>query len=94
MVRVAGLGYTPYLDTGEVPDSRRGDAELNDSQIFEPYLDEVNRHIATTASSNGIPYAEVHLDKGYIGPDGVHPTDEGYEVIAERLRELGYHPLR
>lgn len=94
MVRVAGLGYTPYLDTGEVPDSRRGYAELNDSQIFEPYLDEVNRHIATTASSNGIPYAEVHLDKGYIGPDGVHPTDEGYEVIAERLRELGYHPLR
>ncbi|MDQ3912549.1 MAG: SGNH/GDSL hydrolase family protein [Actinomycetota bacterium] len=93
VVRVAGLGYTPYLDTGEVPDSRRGDDELNDFQIFEPYLDEVNRHIATTASSNGIPYAEVHLDKGYIGPDGVHPTDEGYEVIAERLRELGYYPL-
>jgi lysophospholipase L1-like esterase len=36
----------------------------------------------------------VHLEKGYIGQDGVHPTDEGYEVIAERLRELGYSPFR
>jgi lysophospholipase L1-like esterase len=79
IVRVAGLGYTPYLET-EAP--------------FEPYLDEINRQIATTASNNGIPYAEVHLDRGYISQDGVHPNDEGYEVIAERLRELGYKPLK
>lgn len=79
IIRVAGLGYTPYLETEEA---------------FEPYLDEVNRQIATTASNNGIPYAEVHLDKGYISQDGVHPNDEGYEVIAERLRELGYRPLK
>jgi len=79
IIRVAGLGYTPYLETEEV---------------FLPYVDEVNRHIATTASKNGIPYAEVHLDQGYISQDGVHPNDEGYEVIAERLRELGYRPLK
>jgi lysophospholipase L1-like esterase len=23
----------------------------------------------------------------------VHPNDEGYRVIADRLRELGYKPL-
>jgi lysophospholipase L1-like esterase len=79
IIRAAGLGYTPHLYTEEV---------------FEPYLDEVNRHIATTAGDNDIPLAEVHLDKGYIGPDGVHPNDEGYEVIAGQLRGLGYSPLK
>jgi lysophospholipase L1-like esterase len=48
IIRVAGLGYTPYLDTEEAPDSRPGNGELNDFQIFEAYLDEVNRHIAIT----------------------------------------------
>lgn len=86
IIRAAGLGYTPY--------SRPSDGELEDLQVFKPYLDEVNRHIATTASDNGIPYVEVYLDQGYISPDGVHPNDEGYEVIAERLRELGYSPFR
>ena len=94
IIRAAGLGYTPYLDTEESPDSHPSEGELNDFQIFEPYLDEVNRHIAITASDNGIPYVEVHLDKEYISPDGVHPNDEGYEVIAKRLRELGYSPFR
>jgi lysophospholipase L1-like esterase len=89
IIRAAGLGYTPYLDSEEVPVG-----ELNDFPVFEPYLDEVNRHIATTASANGIPYVEVHLDKGYTSQDGVHPNDEGYEVIAGRLRELGYSPLK
>jgi lysophospholipase L1-like esterase len=60
---------------------------------FKPYLHEVNRHIATTAAENEIPYAQPYLDKGYINPDGVHPNDDGYEVIADRLRELGYSPL-
>jgi lysophospholipase L1-like esterase len=87
LIRTAGLGYTPY--------SRPSDGELDDFlQIFKPYLDEVNRHIAATASDNDIPYVEVHLDQGYISPDGVHPNDEGYEVIAEQLRELGYSPFK
>ena len=94
IIRAAGLGYTPYLDAEKALDSRASNGELNKVEIYEPYLDEVNRHIAILASNNGIPYAEVHLDKGYISPDGVHPNDEGYEVIAERLRELGYSPLR
>ena len=92
IIRAAGLGYTPYLDPEEAPDGGLS-GELNDFQVFKPYLDEVNRHIATTASDNGIPYAEVRLERGYFSQDGVHPNDEGYEAIAGRLRELGYSPL-
>jgi lysophospholipase L1-like esterase len=81
IIRTAGLGYVPDLAS-------------NDSQVFKPYLDEINGYIATVASNNDIPYAEVHLDQKYMSQDGVHPNDEGYEVIAERLRELEYSPLR
>jgi lysophospholipase L1-like esterase len=61
--------------------------------VFKPYLEEVNRHIVTAAAKNGIPHAQPYLDEGYINPDGVHPNDRGYKIIAERLRELGYGPL-
>jgi lysophospholipase L1-like esterase len=92
IIRTAGLGYTPYLDPeGTADDGSSG--ELNDFQVFKPYLDEVNRRLATTASDNGIPYAEVRLAREDISQDGVHPNDEGYEVIAGRLRELGYNPF-
>jgi len=62
-------------------------------EIFEPYVSEVNRHIATTAASHDIPCAQPYLDQGHMSSDGVHPNDDGYEVIADRLRELGYAPL-
>ena len=62
-------------------------------EVFEPYLDEVNHHVATTAANNDIPYAQPYLGEEYLGPDGVHPNDNGYVIIADRLRELGYKPL-
>ena len=62
-------------------------------EVFEPYLDEVNRHVAATAANNSIPYAQPHLGEEHLSPDGLHPNDNGYEVIADRLRELGYGPL-
>jgi lysophospholipase L1-like esterase len=62
-------------------------------EVFEPYLEEVNRHVATTTANNDIPYTQMYLGKEYLGPDGVHPNDNGYEVIADQLRELGYSPL-
>jgi lysophospholipase L1-like esterase len=62
-------------------------------EVFKPYVDEVNDHIATTAANNDIPYAQPYLGKEDIGPDGVHPNANGYEVIADRLRKLGYRPL-
>ena len=37
--------------------------------------------------------AQPYLGKEYMSPDGVHPDDQGYEVIADRLQELGYYPL-
>ncbi len=61
--------------------------------VFEPYLDEVNCHIVVSATDNGIPYAKARLDGEGMSPDGVHPNDEGYRVIADRLVELGYEPL-
>ena len=61
--------------------------------VFKPYVAEVNRHIATAAATRDIPYAQPYLDEEYMSPDGVHPNDDGYEAIAERLRELGYGPL-
>lgn len=93
IIRAAGLGYTPYLDPEEPADCVSS-GELSDFQVFEPYLDRVNRQLATTTSDNGIPYAEVRLDGQYLSQDGVHPNDEGYEVIAGRLRDLGYSPLK
>jgi lysophospholipase L1-like esterase len=62
-------------------------------EIFEPYVDEVNRHIATTAANHGIPYAQPYLGEEYMSPDGVHPNGDGYKFIADQLRELGYGPL-
>jgi lysophospholipase L1-like esterase len=61
-------------------------------ETFEPYVSEVNRHIARVTAENEISYAEVRLEESML-PDGLHPDDEGAEVIAERLRELGYEPL-
>jgi lysophospholipase L1-like esterase len=70
----------------------------------EPYLDEVNQDIASSAKANGIPMAQVHLAfngpnsdqdpvaKGLITIDGVHPNDNGHKVIADALRALGYAP--
>jgi lysophospholipase L1-like esterase len=54
---------------------------------------EVNRHIAATSASPGIPYAQPALEGGRMSPDGVHPNDAGHEAIADGLRELGYEPL-
>jgi lysophospholipase L1-like esterase len=61
-------------------------------ETFEPYVSEVNGHLATTTEDNDIPYAEIRLNEDML-PDGLHPDDSGTEVIAERLRESGYEPL-
>jgi lysophospholipase L1-like esterase len=63
------------------------------AEIFEPYVARVDRHIAASSATNGIPYAQPHLHDRHMSPDGVHPNDDGYEAIAGRLRELGYAPL-
>ena len=62
-------------------------------KIFEPYVHEVTRHIATSATDVGIPYVEVRLGDESISEDGLHPNDNGYRLIADRLAKLGYEPL-
>ncbi len=74
--------------------------------IVEPYLDQVNGHIAASCQANGIPMAQVHLAfngpdgtqdpivKGLIAIDGIHPNDAGHKAIADQLRALGYAPLK
>ena len=61
---------------------------------LKPYVNQVNEHIATISTNNHIPYVQAYLDKEDVYPDGVHPNDKGYEVIATQLRELGYGPLK
>jgi lysophospholipase L1-like esterase len=83
-------------------------AQLQAQGLFsaiEPYLDQVNQHIAASAQANGIPMAQVHsifngangtddpIAKGLITVDGIHPNDVGHQAIAEALRSLGYAPL-
>jgi lysophospholipase L1-like esterase len=72
---------------------------------IEPYLDQVNSHIQTTAQTNGIPVAAVHLAfngaagtqdpiaAGLIASDSFHPNDAGHKLIADQLRTLLYKPL-
>lgn len=74
--------------------------------VIQPYLQQVNSHIATSAAANGIPMAAVHQAfngvngdedpsaKGYIAIDGVHPNDTGHQVIADLFRNLRYAPLK
>lgn len=83
-------------------------AQLQAQGLFnsiEPYLDQVNQHIAASAQANGIPMAQVHLIfngpngtddpvvKGLLTVDGIHPNDAGHQAIAQALRALGYAPL-
>ena len=72
----------------------------------QPYLDQVNEHIRSSAEQNGIPFARVHqafngtsgtedpVEKGLISADRFHASDAGHKVMADLLRELGYAPKR
>lgn len=78
---------------------------LGEFDTLEPFLDQVNQHIAASAKANGIPMAQVHLAfngpsgdedpvaKGLITVDGIHPNDNGHKAIADAFRALRYAPL-
>jgi lysophospholipase L1-like esterase len=98
--------YNPFVQEDQAEDSWANDGGLTDFQVIKLYLEQVNAHIASTASSHGIPYAPVYaayngpngdqdpVAKGYIAFDGYHPNRNGHRVIADLLRGLGYAPLR
>ncbi len=60
---------------------------------LQPYVGEVNRHIASTARSRAVPHVEIPVGEIGMSPDGVHPNGTGYATIAGRLRDLGFAPL-
>ena len=88
--------YNPYVNS---------DMQAGIFDTVEPYLDDVNNYIHSTAQANGIPVADVHqafngadgkTDPGTLGliaVDGFHPNDAGHKVIADQLRVLQYAPL-
>ncbi len=45
------------------------------------------------AAFNGPSHDEEPADKGYLQPDGEHPSEAGAQVIAEAFRKLGYVPI-
>ena len=88
--------YNPYVDS---------DLQAGTFDQLEPYLDDVNNYIHSTAAANNIPVANVHeafngsdgrtdpSSLGLIAVDGFHPNDDGHKVIADKLRALQYAPL-
>jgi lysophospholipase L1-like esterase len=88
--------YNPYV---------AADMQAGIFSTTEPYLDEVNNYIHSSAASAGILVAHVHqafngtdgtTDPGTLGllaPDNFHPNDAGHKVIADQLRALAYQPF-
>ena len=68
---------------------------------LRPYLDQFNEQLRNASRARGIPVADVHrafhgphgtedpVVAGRIAPDGVHPSEQGHEVIAAELAALG-----
>jgi lysophospholipase L1-like esterase len=87
--------YNPFVEI---------DMATGDFAVLEQFLQQVNEHIRTTATANGILVGDVHSafngDTGEEQPsallafDQFHPNDAGHETIASKLRELGYSPLK
>jgi hypothetical protein len=80
--------------------------ELGYFDDLNPYWVACNEYLVHAASEHHIPVARVDLafngpngdedpsDKGYLGPDKQHPNQEqGFALMAELFRELGYEPL-
>ena len=71
-------------------------------EVINTYWQDANEHVIQVASEHHIPVARVYAafmgpngdedprDKGYVVHDGVHPTEEGADLMAELFRELGY----
>jgi lysophospholipase L1-like esterase len=86
--------YNPYVEI---------DIAAGDFAVLEPFLQQVNDHIQTTAAANGILVGDVHSafngesrqeqPTALLAFDQFHPNDAGHETIASELRALGYSPL-
>lgn len=71
-------------------------------EMYNEYWRDANAHIIDVATSYGIPVARVYdafmgedgiedpRDLGLVGTDGLHPTKEGSDLMAELFQNLGY----
>jgi lysophospholipase L1-like esterase len=96
--------YNPFVNEDRTQDTWPND-QGNDLQVFKPYLDAFNNHIAMTSTARNIPYAQVYQafngpngdvdpsDLGLLSFDGLHPNGRGHRRIAELFRGLGYSPF-
>ncbi len=92
IIRTIGMGHTPKIFIDAIT-AWPSEGKIEDFRFLKPYVEEINHHIATTTADKDVPCVEVYLEKEHVNPDGVHPNDEGYQIIAKQLRELGYRPL-
>ena len=71
-------------------------------EMYNEYWREVNAYIIEVATSYGVPVVPIFdafmgeggvedpRDLGLVREDGLHPTKEGSDLMAELLRNLGY----
>jgi lysophospholipase L1-like esterase len=98
--------YNPFVNEDRGTDTWAVDGGQNDYMVFQGYLADANRHIATTSAASGVPIAPVYHSfngpdgtqdpaaAGLIAFDGLHPNQAGHTRIADLLRALGYAPIR
>lgn len=81
VLRVVGL-YNPYPTWDEAAE----------------YVIRFNRYLFELASGSYLGVADVYSrfagrEREMLSFDGIHPSSNGYRVIAEKLNQLGYMPL-
>lgn len=74
--------------------------------IWKPIVDAQNKVICAVAKAHAALCVDIYHpfngpkglsspdEAGYLGPDGVHPSQLGQDVIAEAMSKVGYGPLR
>ncbi|HTM26168.1 MAG TPA: SGNH/GDSL hydrolase family protein [Vicinamibacterales bacterium] len=80
MVRAAqGRGAVPFVAT--IPDQRAGAKRGQAAALIAPY----NAALKTMIAKKGAVLVDVNaqLPLSYIGADGLHPTEDGYQKLAE-----------
>jgi lysophospholipase L1-like esterase len=95
IIRAVGF-YNPVIS-----EHRERHMEAECTQCWETFnsaiqqaADEFNiPFVSVYDAFNGVNHDEDPREKGYIGGDGVHTSEQGKQVIADLLSEAGYEPV-
>lgn len=88
--------YNPVIS-----EHRERNTEIECTQCWETFSTAVRQAadafniplISAYDALNGASHDEDPREKGYIGADGVHTSEEGTQVIADWIHEAGYEPV-